>query len=162
MQNKWSLITHHFQISSCSVPKTYFANVYTSWHEAKQILLQKLPPIDFWVVHRPLNKASIRGVVHQRGHTISAAQWKFQRKGEAHMRENIRAVAAWRIQGNQQENERSPRIHSHNRQHHCSHPIPPSRPSRVQVGVGGARIMSPSLPRPTPSQVLYPLTSRTD
>lgn len=50
------------------------------------------------------------------------------------MRENIRAVAAWRIQGNQQENERSPRIHSHNRQHHCSHPIPPSRPSRVQVG----------------------------
>lgn len=73
VQNKRSLITHHFHISSFSVPKTCFANVYTSWHEAKQILLHRLPSIDFCAVHSPQNMHPSPRVAHQFGRTVSAA-----------------------------------------------------------------------------------------
>lgn len=78
------------------------------------------------------------------------------------MRENIRAVAAWRNRAiNRKMSAALEYIHitdSITVHTLFPHPVPPG----CRWGVGGARIMSPSLPRPMPSQVLYPLTSRTD
>lgn len=88
VQNQWSLITHHFQISSFSVPKTCFASVDTSWHEAKHILLHRLPPADLSAHSPPSVHPSPERSLRLDALFLQLCQ-KSQRKRKAQVGKNI-------------------------------------------------------------------------
>ena len=88
-----------------SVPKTCFANVYPSWHEARQILLCRLPPGDCCVMRGILHQQAEVSLQHTRKSPKQSVNtdalllqlhWKFRRKGKAHLCTPLLAVAAWR------------------------------------------------------------------